>query len=907
VFGLGKNHTGGPFSGWFLTHLPATVPTVRTWPLVGRVGELEGIAAALTDPAVRAVVVTGPAGIGKTRLLDEVARRADSSGHAVTLVRATASAASMPLAAVQALLPNEGGHASHRELLAAAVSALRRRQERGVGRLLVAVDDAHLLDDASATLVHALCAGGGPLVVATVRAGERAPDAVAALWKDFDADRVELGPLSDVEVAALLARALGGPVEGRSAHRVTAISGGNPLLVREVVRAAQRSGGLVRDVDGLWRLAESLPRSLRLAEIVEEQVGGLGRRARSAVDALALVGPLELDLLVRYAGRDAAAEAEAAGLVRVLTDGRRRVVELSHPLYAEVLSAGQPRLRAQDVHARLAEILSATGLRRRGDLARLARWQLAAGLLPDRPALVDAAVTAHEQGDHPLTLELAALAEAHDDHPDPQAEYRLASACAGSALWLGRTADSDRYFGRAVAAAPPAARGALLLGRAFNLFLGAGRVSAAERVLAEASRAGAPPSPVAALRALFLASAGRIADALAACDAVAADERSVAAVRVSALTWCGRSGDAVAAATAAERLVPVDGAPEQVLDAITCTALAVSEGLGSVEARARRSYTEALSRPDLGARAMWAFALGHLLLWWGRPSAAAPLLTEAATTMAERPTGLGPASHMHCLGNLAEARALLGDLVGADRALAEVELVPVGDCTSTALETGRAWTLAARGERDRARALLRDTADGAERFGNRLAAGRALLDLARLGDSAAAAELAHTGSRLQGRLPRLWVTYAAGLLDGEVATAVPALERAGHCLLAGEAAVAAASDAGRVGGPVAAARWAAHGRRLLDREGVVAPWLDTPPGLPPLTRREMEIARLVADGRSSREVAADLHLSVRTVDSHLGHVYRKLGVHTRAELAAALGDIDGGPVDSGATPSSRRS
>ena len=876
--------------------MPASVPAVRTWPLVGRCGELGGIAAAVADPAVRAVVITGPAGIGKTRLLDEVAGWAEGAGHGVVRVRATASAASMPLAAVQALLPDEGGHASHRELLAAAVSALRRRHERGAGRLLVTVDDAHLLDDASATLVHALCAGGGPLVVAVVRAGARAPDAVAALWKDFDADRVELGPLSDAEVAALLARALGGPVEGRSAHRVTAISGGNPLLVREIVRAAQRSGGLVRDVDGLWRLAEALPRSLRLEQIVEEQVRGLGRRARLAVDALALVGPLALDLLVRHAGRDAVAEAEAAGLVRVLTDGRRRVVELSHPLYAEVLSAGQPRLRAQDLHAALAEILNAIGLRRRGDLARLARWQLAAGLLPDRPALVDAAVTAHEQGDHPQTLELAALAEAYDDHPDPEAEYRLATACAGSALWLGRTADSDSYFGRAVAAAPVAARGAVLLGRAFNLFLGAGRVSAADRVLAEASRAGAPPGAVAALRALFLVSAGRIAEALAACDAVADDERSVAAVRVSALTWSGRSADAVAAATVAERLDPADGAPEQVLDATACTALAVSEGLGEVEARARQSYTEALGRPDLGARAMWAFALGHLLLWWGRPSEAAPLLAEAARTMAERPTGLGPAAHMHCLGNLAEARALLGDVVGADRALAEVELVPVGDCTSTALETGRAWTLAARGERDRARALLRDTVDDAERLGNRLAAGRALLDLSRLGDPEAAAELARTGSRLQGRLPRLWATYAAGLL-GDAAAAVSELAGAGHCLLAAEAAVAAAGDAERVGGPVAAARLAAHGRRLLDREGVLAPWLDPPPGLPSLTRREREVARLVADGRSSRQVAEDLHLSVRTVDSHLGHAYRKLGVHTRAELAAALRDIDGGPGD----------
>ena len=57
----------------------------------------------------------------------------------------------------------------------------------------------------------------------------------------------------------------------------------------------------------------------------------------------------------------------------------------------------------------------------------------------------------------------------------------------------------------------------------------------------------------------------------------------------------------------------------------------------------------------------------------------------------------------------------------------------------------------------------------------------------------------------------------------------------------------------------------------------------------PLTRREREIATLVAAGRTSRAVADQLHLSVRTVDNHLGRVYDKLGVSNRAQLAEALG------------------
>ena len=53
----------------------------------------------------------------------------------------------------------------------------------------------------------------------------------------------------------------------------------------------------------------------------------------------------------------------------------------------------------------------------------------------------------------------------------------------------------------------------------------------------------------------------------------------------------------------------------------------------------------------------------------------------------------------------------------------------------------------------------------------------------------------------------------------------------------------------------------------------------------PLTRRERQIARLVAHGRSNREVAEELVVGVRTVETHLEHIFRKLAVKTRTEVA----------------------
>lgn len=55
-----------------------------------------------------------------------------------------------------------------------------------------------------------------------------------------------------------------------------------------------------------------------------------------------------------------------------------------------------------------------------------------------------------------------------------------------------------------------------------------------------------------------------------------------------------------------------------------------------------------------------------------------------------------------------------------------------------------------------------------------------------------------------------------------------------------------------------------------------------------LTPSELRVAQLAADGRTSQDIAQSLFVTTRTIDSHLGHVYAKLGINSRRELRGAL-------------------
>lgn len=259
----------------------------RAWPLTGRSEELRFIEAVVGRAGEgRGVVLAGSAGVGKTRMAREALRAAGRRGATVRWAAATASARGIPQGAFDALLGRLGGDPT--QLLRQASDVLS--VGTGHAGVVIGVDDAHLLDDMSALLVHRLALRPSVQMFVTIRSGEPAPDAITALWKDGPLDRLELQPLARAEMAALLEAVLEGPLDSAGIARMWDLAQGNALFLRQLVDG-EREAGRLRAKDGLWSWDGQVAPSPGLAELVRTRMGALTEPLRDVVDLLALGEP----------------------------------------------------------------------------------------------------------------------------------------------------------------------------------------------------------------------------------------------------------------------------------------------------------------------------------------------------------------------------------------------------------------------------------------------------------------------------------------------------------------------------------------------------------------------------------------------------------------------------------------
>ena len=882
------------------------MPVATRWPLVGRRDELDSFTLALADPGCEAFCIYGPPGVGKTRLGDECLAAAEAAGRRVLRATADRSTGAVPFGAVAHLMPGRGltafGDLDPINSIAFAKLFDTARRVLGPvagesGPAVLLLDDAHRLDGTSLTMIDRLLAHRALFCVATVVAGQAVPETVTRWWRDERATRIDLGELDQLGVDTLLHIVLEGPLDATASAELWAASRGNVLALRELVLGAQARQLLVRRA-GVWCLDGPLGAPSRLREVVEARLDHLNPAARAVLELLALCEPVGLGQLEVSAGLMALEELEGDGLIAIRNDGRRESVRLAHPLHGEVMRAGLPGLRRRSILLSQAETVEAWGARRREDALRIAIWRLGATGRADPGLLLQAARLARYDHDFRNATKLAEAAFA-------------AKPSAAAGLVLGESLYNLGSFERAEAVLADATDRAsgddevvrVATVRRRNLFRGCRRDadamavgrSAVARVSSTVAR-----DELLTGEAEVLAISGRPLDALALLEQVdvAVPRLGVLAAipRAAALAMIGRTADAIAVGQRAyddhlalgdELAIASPGTHRVNL----LFAMVQAGRLAEAETNGR-AWWDVAARARMPLGVIWlGVHLARGALSQGLPATALGWTARVCTAInASGLEGLRPAAY----AIEAVAHGLRGDAAASAARADEVDALTLGfGFLAPELPLGRAWSLVASGEIVAARQLLISAADDAEGSGNVPAAAWLLHDAARLGASGEAApRLAALATESDSALVAARAEHAAALLaaDGDrLADAAERFADLGALLLAAEAAANGADAWRRVDQQRRAAGLDIRSDALATRcEGAMTPALVRARGVAPLTGREREIAALAAAGHPSREIAERLYLSVRTVDNHLGRIYDKLGVSSRAALADAL-------------------
>ncbi len=927
-----------------------------TSPVLGRQAELDEIErflAAVEAGTSRLLLLSGPAGIGKTTLWTSGIRVAEERGFRVVSARPSEVETGLAFAALGDLLGPllEGSQPAlpepQREALDAAllrVAAASPPQPLGVSLatlhvlraaadeapLLVAVDDAPWLDDASVrTLEFALRRLGedrvGFLVARrAVAIDDPLPPWLAGLPPDR-LGRIDVGSLSMDETGALLHERLDLTLSRPVLARLHAISGGTPFYAIELGREL-----LLR---GTWATPKALRVPRSLDRLVGDHVAALEPAAGEVTLFAAALAQPTTHVLVEALGPERAGTglegATAGGILEVVGD----TVRFVHPLLAAAAYGRATPERRRAVHQRLAEVVTEPEEQAR-HLARTA-------VGPDASvagALERGAAAAARHGATEVAADLAeeaarrTPADADEDRHRRQlvaADHLLASGDMGRADEILRSVASELADGAPKAdvltrralvglyqteldlagsllreAMPMTADDPRRAVTIHALLAGIGHLSwrgwrAARLDMWEAlrlSRAlGDAPLllQVVGHAATWSFGLGRpwrsLLDEADALDVPIAGVPALEHPDLQFARLLSREGDADEARRRLERLI--DSA-RAVGDWTSLPRLLVSLAAIEVEAGAwsRAEEVAAEAQTGLLQTGEGAFSLDlrlyrlYLLVARGEVDAA-----RALAAAIEPETGASPKPLVRTAPPLALAMldVALGDAAGAHERLGPVlaepglgRLLPLRWETIVALEVEALVGLGRPGE---ARRLIDPVVRRARRRGPPAALAEALraraLVLAAHGDHAAAVRAAeesvelHAGVQLPLRAARAWFTLG----DVRRRSRQKAASRAAF-----ETALELFTGLG-------SALWIERTRTELGRVA------SRRPEGAPLTDTERRVAELAAAGETNREIAAALFMSVHTVEAHLTRIFRTLGVQSRTELARA--DLDANAPD----------
>ncbi len=923
-----------------------TAPVGQATAPVGQAEERARIASLLA--AARAgqsgvLVLRGEPGIGKTTVLRQVA--ADAAGMTVVTTRGSASESATPLCALADLLrPVQPAwdrlEQPWRDLIAGALTldpdapAVKRRASLRTATLLalaaaaeqtplvLVVDDAQWLDDASAAALHFVLRrlDAEPIAVLVAsRTGE------PSFVDGAGFDEIALGGLGPEDVSEILA-AHGMPVAPRAASAISRATGGNPLASIECARLldpGQRRGieplpdplPIGREIDREFaRQVRALPASCSLALLLlaaDEEA-----RLAEAVQAMAVLGLAVDDL----------AEAERLGLIELTGE----LARWRHPLVrlaAYHVATSPDRRRA---HRALSTVVS-DPFRRAHHIGAAA-----VGLDEDAASALDAAAETARSLDLPeIAMELWRRSAELSASPHDRCGRLTSAALAASEA--GRLSAGENLASLAAALADTPAQHARLVQLRCRSVWALGHVPVHEMLADEADQVSAVAPGVAsqlladaAMNALGCAlvdvSVKHADEALALAETVADEPGSlgiIRAIRGQILICAGRAAEGYRLLEENQEAIDAD---RSLVALFMCFGRIIAEDFDGARERLERFVENARTA---GAVEAIGYPLGHLADLdlrtgnWARAYARACEAAQAAELA-------GQHSILHFgLAWMARIEALTGrDALCAEHC--DVVIEATRECDQALYSyalVARADLALGRGQPARAIEAYRELRELQASRGEPDQAITPWLPglveaLVMLGRRDEAADAFAAGREALQRDERRWPRAVAGRLAGVLEEDDVAREAAFAAALVLHDELPMPFERARTQLALGTARRRA-GQRRAAREPLAAahrafvalgaePWVERAArelsatgervraGLSPtqvqLSPQELSVATLVAEGRTNLEVAAALFLSPKTVEAHLSRAFRKLGVTNRSQLGRIVRERYGDDV-----------
>jgi DNA-binding CsgD family transcriptional regulator len=927
--------------------------------LLERDAELAAIDALVGEVAggeSRLLLVEGPAGIGKSRLVAETRRRAAAAGIAVRSSRGSELERDFPFGVVRQLFEADvldphreallGGAAAAARPIFASVPGSQDEVDASFAALhglywltvnladdrplMLVVDDLHWCDRPSlrflAYLVRRL--EGLPIsVVASLRPAEPGVDAALIAELTTDPIAVSLRPmaLSADASSELIGARLGTEPARAFADLCHAATGGNPLLLSELLKALQAEG-VQPDAAHADVVQEIGPRAASRAVLVR-----LSRLPDQAVDvarSLAVLGDgADLAAVAALAGVDRASAAEAIGeLARVEIVRSDTPLGFVHPLVRAAVYTDLPAARREECHARAARILADAGVSAcevaaqliptpgRGDpwvvetLEAAARTALGQGA-PDsaaaylnraleeppapqrRPEFLLRVGATESMIDGPASLEH--LRAAYETASDPLQRAQAAATLAPIMFFLGMTAEGAAVAERGMADLGPDHRDLRLQLEATRLIQALWDPDSMvrndpvfTRYRTESLGDGPGARLLAGATAYHWAMTGGPAAECVKLARHATGDGVLVRVANGAIPYVGGqlvllyadADDGLEAVTQAFRAAHESGA----LFAAIPTRL--FRGLG-LALRGELAEAEQLERAAMHDNDVWGFVsvrlfpgslLAHVLIERGDLAGAAEALAHANPDNAPMPETTNSAFWIGSRLRLLVASGAL-----------EEALEVADDCRSRFASTvaNPAWlpwrSLAAEalhrlGRRDEALELAHEELALARNWGAPGTVSRALRVL---------------GSVLrQEGLPNLDEAVAitegtpARLEHAKALTALGTGLRLARRPTDARAPLRRALDLATV---FDATVLAERARTELQATGA-RPRTEALSGVAALTASERRVAEAAAAGQSNKDIAQALYVTPKTIEVHLSNAYRKLGIRSRRELTGAL-------------------